>query len=660
MRRIDFHIHTVASPLDEEFEFNLDSLLTHVGHNSLDAIAITNHNLFDGENFKEICDAVGNSIRVFPGVEVSVKNFHVLAICDPRNVVSLANACAQLPEIRQGDDGISIEEFKRLFGNGSYLVIPHYLKNPRISESDLASLGKLVSGLEVSSQKKWYREYRRTNMPLVMFSDFRCSADRPECLGKYTYVSIEDLEFESLRLAFHDKDKFAIAESEDHFELAPNLFAATGLNVVIGGRSTGKTYFLDSLFSSCDPDDVFYIRQFGIVKDAEEKAFRSKLADEESSIRDDYYEPMNDVIAIMEKLHAKDAVKKSIEDYLNGLTSYAETSAREDEYSRCPIYSGARLPLDNSSAEKKVVNAILTLLDEGPISDDIDRILGRDSLIELLSIAMDHYKKKRLRCKCIELANEIAKKIKEGLKLESSRPPCPESPFIEAAMRNACVKRFAHLRQATKTEAIVGVSAIGNFKRVVKRVPYKDAKALKKAIGTSANLGGMLQLDDVEYVERLLKTEDVSHRDRALFDMSVVLLNENNEEVSGGQKAEYLFFRALDKASSHDVVLIDEPESSFDNPFLNKSIATELKKISRRATVFIATHNNVLGVSIKPDGIVYTSIENGRHRIYSGDASSKKLKTADGAYVDKADVLLELMEAGEEAYKGRKPYYGLA
>lgn len=93
---------------------------------------------------------------------------------------------------------------------------------------------------------------------------------------------------------------------------------------------------------------------------------------------------------------------------------------------------------------------------------------------------------------------------------------------------------------------------------------------------------------------------------------------------------------------------------------MNKSIATELKKISRRATVFIATHNNVLGVSIKPDGIVYTSIENGRHRIYSGDASSKKLKTADGAYVDKADVLLELMEAGEEAYKGRKPYYGLA
>ena len=60
MRRIDFHIHTVASPLDEEFEFNLDSLLTHVGHNSLDAIAITNHNLFDGENFKEICDAVGD------------------------------------------------------------------------------------------------------------------------------------------------------------------------------------------------------------------------------------------------------------------------------------------------------------------------------------------------------------------------------------------------------------------------------------------------------------------------------------------------------------------------------------------------------------------------------------------------------------------------
>ena len=49
--------------------------------------------------------------------------------------------------------------------------------------------------------------------------------------------------------------------------------------------------------------------------------------------------------------------------------------------------------------------------------------------------------------------------------------------------------------------------------------------------------------------------------------------------------------RALDKAGSQDVVVIDEPESSFDNPFLYSTIAAKLKEISQRATVFVSTHN---------------------------------------------------------------------
>lgn len=134
---------------------------------------------------------------------------------------------------------------------------------------------------------------------------------------------------------------------------------------------------------------------------------------------------------------------------------------------------------------------------------------------------------------------------------------------------------------------------------------------------------------------------------------------ENDEEVSGGQKAEYLFFKALDKAATHDTVLIDEPESSFDNPYLNELIVSELKKISERSTVFIATHNNVLGVSIDPDGIVYTAYEDPEHRVYTGDAGDEKLVAADGRTVNRSEMLLKLMEAGDEAYKNRKPYYGI-
>ena len=107
-------------------------------------------------------------------------------------------------------------------------------------------------------------------------------------------------------------------------------------------------------------------------------------------------------------------------------------------------------------------------------------------------------------------------------------------------------------------------------------------------------------------------------------------------------------------------MLIDEPESSFDNPFLNELIALELKRISAKATVFIATHNNVLGVSIKPNGVVFTDVTDGAHTIYTCDSSDDTLRSADGRTINRNEVLMRLMEAGRKAYEDRRPYYGLA
>ena len=660
MKRIDLHIHTIATPLDDEFSFDMEALREHVSHNGLDAIAITNHNLFDMRNYKEICEVLPEATCVLPGIEVSVKGYHVIVVASPANVEVFAQSCNDVPSIRQGEDGIPIDEFSRLFGDGSYIVIPHYKKRPMIPADDLAALGNIVTALEVSSEKKWEYEHTRVDKPVVLFSDFRCASDPKGSWGRYTYVTMGDITFDALRLAFMDATKFSITERADHIELEPGLYASLGLNVVVGGRSTGKTFFLNKVFNSCDSDDVVYVRQFDIVKDAEEKAFREKLNDEENAIRSEYYEPMAVVSSAIGELPSREAIRKSIKDYVADLTQFADTSARDDEYSKCPIYSGGRLARETDNAERKVVEAIITLLDDNPLAQEIEETVGRDALIALLRIAIDRYKDKALRCKRIEVANAIAKKIKDSLTIESRRPACPESPLLEAARRLAYIKRLTRLRRLTKTETVVSDKAIGKFRRITKRIPYKDATALKAAIGTDTSMAGVLQLDDVEFIERILSAKGVADISHALFDMSVALVNEQGEEVSGGQKAEYLFYRALDRAANHDIVLIDEPESSFDNPFLNELIAHELKRISAKATVFIATHNNVLGVSIKPDGIVYTSFEDGLHRIYTCDSSDDILTSPDGSSVKRSEVLLRLMEAGNEAYEGRRPYYGFA
>jgi len=70
MKKIDLHIHTVPSQLsDGHFDFCIDTLKEYVKKLEIDCIAITNHNLFDLEQFKFICSEL--AISVLPGIETT-------------------------------------------------------------------------------------------------------------------------------------------------------------------------------------------------------------------------------------------------------------------------------------------------------------------------------------------------------------------------------------------------------------------------------------------------------------------------------------------------------------------------------------------------------------------------------------------------------------
>ena len=54
MKKIDLHIHTISTVSDHAFDFSMNALLQYVNTAKLDAIAITNHNIFDVEQFEQI------------------------------------------------------------------------------------------------------------------------------------------------------------------------------------------------------------------------------------------------------------------------------------------------------------------------------------------------------------------------------------------------------------------------------------------------------------------------------------------------------------------------------------------------------------------------------------------------------------------------------
>ena len=76
---------------DQYFEYNQTILEKYIAELSLDAIAITNHNTFDKEQYDKICEAV--NIPVFPGIEIDIEKGHLLVITTKLDLIDFSARC---------------------------------------------------------------------------------------------------------------------------------------------------------------------------------------------------------------------------------------------------------------------------------------------------------------------------------------------------------------------------------------------------------------------------------------------------------------------------------------------------------------------------------------------------------------------------------------
>lgn len=136
MKKIDLHLHTISTVSDHSFEFSMDSLIKYIAEENLDAIAITNHNRFDRNQYEDILKAT--SIPVFPGIEVDIEGGHLLVLTELNDLTDFSDKCNQVFTINGSSNTsfLTEEQFLRIFGDGKeYLMIPHYDKSPKLNLS---------------------------------------------------------------------------------------------------------------------------------------------------------------------------------------------------------------------------------------------------------------------------------------------------------------------------------------------------------------------------------------------------------------------------------------------------------------------------------------------------------------------------------------------
>lgn len=669
MKKIDLHIHTVSTISDRAFTFSIDSFKRYVNEAKLDAVAVTKHDVFDGAQFRQIQQAL--DAMVFPGIEINVEKGHVLVIGRPSEVDDFEAKTARVSQrITKIGDRISVDELIEIFGNlQSYLVIPHYDKGPSIAGETLDKLKPYVCAGEVDSAKKFVRNIKdAAKLTPVLFSDSRMRVDLETLPTRQTFVDCGTLTLEALKSCLQDKAKVALSECDGNklwqvFDNGQKL--STGLNILIGARSTGKTHTLRQISTAIK--SVKYIEQFSLVQQNEavyEREFTSSVERRRSAFVDQYLAGLKRVVDEVTKVDLA-ANDRKVTEYLDTLVRSAEEADRRDAFSKATLFDEVEFPIGNAITLKSLIESVRQVIENGEYRQIIEKHVDLAALKRLARELIDVYRAKVLETDEKRVVNELVNEIKRVLKVRTAAVQVQDVDLYAAAMDKRRRTRFSEIVDSLKKDAIIYQETLQGFRIEARKHPYTTVSDVKSSSGTKLSFSGAFSEYDnaYSYLLKLMQMDGLPSADyhKLFVKISYRILNKDGHEVSGGERSEFRLLQEIADAQNYDLLLIDEPESSFDNLFLKSEVNQILKSISETMPVVVVTHNNTVGASVGADYLLYTIkvLENGepRYRIFSGYPTDKKLVSTDGKVINSHGVLLNSLEAGADTYERRRQAY---
>ena len=669
MKKIDLHIHTVKTITDRPFTFSLDTFRKYVSEARLDAVAVTNHDVFDGQQFREIQSAV--DAVVFPGIEVNVEKGHILVIGEPSGLADFDTKAKQVSQrITKVGDTISAEELVRIFGDlGNYLLIPHYEKGPAIGGDTLEKLKPHIFAGEVDSAKKFVRVWKEAaKLTPVLFSDGRMQADLEGLPTRQTFIDCGAVTLSAIKTCLRDRTKVALSEHDGNklwLALPNGLKLSTGLNVVLGGRSTGKTHTLDAI-SQIVPRTK-YIRQFELVQPDEagyERDFKDSVARKRGAFIDDYLSGLKIVLdgVINIDLAAND---RAVEQYVATLLKSAAELDRQDTYSKTMLFGEVDFPVGDTATLSALIRSVRQIIENVEFRAIIERHLDSRALKNLARELIELFWAQTLDFKKKTYVNLLVQEIKKNLSIRSSAVLVEDVDLYNVQMDAKRIQRFREIANVLKKEAVVSSDPVQGFRIETRKAAYSGASEIKDASRVKASFTAAFKKygDPYEYLNELLDIEALHRADlhKLFVKIDCRILNKDGFVVSGGERSEFRLLEEIADAQKYDVLLIDEPESSFDNLFLKGEVNQLLKAIAATMPVVVVTHNNSVGASVGADYLLYTTKtpegQNVVYRIYSGYPTDKQLASLDGKSISTHDILMNSLEAGADAYEGRREGY---
>lgn len=704
--RIDLHCHTKKVKTGDAYTRNVtkDKFFQKVIEAEVKIIAITNHNQFDYMQYKEFKDVTEGYCDIWPGVELDIigkadqkgncKRGHLIVIANPKNVELFNTQVQEL--VNDGDVNtfqIGVKKVYETLGKCDCIYIPHFHKEPKLSDEDIQELGELLP--DSSRLFKETSDYRS----LGVFSNF----DYSVIIGSdvQDWNKYETSKFADIRLPVQTFEQFCLLAKKDvqiidtllnqkrkkEIPVSPykkvnfKLPFYEDINIIFGQKGTGKTEILESLKKYYIENGIAMESYKGNEKDSD---FSKMLK-------------VNDIIATPDKLQLdsmrqqfidvynwKEELPTSFEKYI----SWMETKDNNKNKGRMKITECVHIEEGVRDRKLESDYKYLKEFTESTFEKiDIEKYLDeqeRTTLMLLLGKLCENINDAKMQKwnsdKSIKLTNWSIDKIKAIADKCSDTISKPSSVgFYDFAMGR--FKLFENVEEICSTFSVedkVEKEYLGNLEEKGDIYIQTRYRMLTKESRTDEFKQGITVLRNcklvIDGIKKAVLAENISEEvskfqefyDDGIKDIGAFIGGsketalENGEiyRPSNGERGILLMQKLLDSES--DVYILDEPELGMGNSYITSNILPKLTDLAkRRKTVIIATHNANIAVGTLPYISILRTHENGIYKTYVGNPFYDELRNIDDETDTKnwTQESMHTLEGGKTAFYDRKDIY---
>jgi ABC-type dipeptide/oligopeptide/nickel transport system ATPase subunit len=397
---------------------------------------------------------------------------------------------------------------------------------------------------------------------------------------------------------------------------------------------------------------------------AYEKRFNDDVAKQRSLFTEEYLAQyktvLNEVINIDLSRN-----EKCIDRYVETLLQSAEEKEKKDAFSKTALFDETLFEISEDTVLNALISSVRQIIENIEYRPIITKHLDINSLKSLACELIELFWAKNYEKKKKKFVNNIVKEVKESLKLRTSATQVANVDLYRVRMVSKSIERFVKITKSLQKISVISEENVQGFTAVATKRPFDGSGEVRSVSGLKVGFSDAFSNygDPYNYLQALKENESLTPSEfyKYFVKIDYEILNRDGYKVSGGERSEFRLLQEIKDAQNYDILLIDEPESSFDNIFLMGKVNKIIKEIAETMPVVVVTHNSTVRASIMADYLLYASKEKDgkgiKYRLYSGYPTDRELVSIDGKKKRNFDAMLNSLEAGNSAYNERRETY---